>query len=396
MSIYFRNIYLFLSIGIFSLFLVACNKEPSDSPYVEKDPQTTVLIYAVATNSLSSNLNSDKKEILQAAPYLDLEQNNVLLFETTYNNPPRLLKLEKNKENEDDFQFTLIKEYSEDISSLNPERISEIIEYVASAYNSKNYGLIFWSHSTASQPYMKGLTTASHQTTMYSFGQDKNSALGQTFEININDLANVLPDHFFDFIWFDSCYMSNIETIYQFRDKCDFFIGYPTEVVDEGMPYHLTLPLLAKENPDIIGAAETFMNYFTNDAAYKIGTIAVTDMSNLEVLASFCEQFYTLGVVPDASSLFKYTRSTTGPFYDFGDYSKEISNIAGTPLSNEEWNQVLNKAVIYKAATMRDFNGHIIPIERYSGISTHIYDFNNLSESEQFYRSLDWFQRVFK
>ena len=56
---------------------------------------------------------------------------------------------------------------------------------------------------------------------------------------------------------------------------------------------------------------------------------------------------------------------------------------------------MLSQVVIYKAATKRDFSGTIIPQDRYSGISTHLYNALNNSDNEKYYQSLDWFNRIF-
>lgn len=71
-------------------------------------------------------------------------------------------------------------------------------------------------------------------------------------------LADAIPDGVFDFIWFDACYMSGIETAYELRDKCDTFVAYPTEVYTPGMPYNLTIPYILKETPDLKSAASEF------------------------------------------------------------------------------------------------------------------------------------------
>lgn len=400
------------------LSISSCTQdEPVESPFVDpaKPSDSTVLIYAVATNSLSANLldsyYGDKKEMLDAAADINLKNNNVILFQTVYGvdeeteeriSRSSLLKIRKTGE---DYDWELIKEYDDDIAALNPLRISEVIDFVTQNFAAKNFGLVFWSHSTASQPYFPEYNVESYSSSepvrvelpsQGSFGQDIPVGNKNPFyQINVDDLANAVPDNLFHYIWFDSCYMSNIETVYQFRKKCKIYVGYPTEVMDMGMPYQYTLPLLVGESPDLVGAAETFFDYYKN----SIATIAVADMSQIDEFASFCNNYFQTGYSVNVSDLKQYTRYSTGPFYDLGDYIKAMASAADLSLTNEEWNEALNKFIIYKAATPGDFNypsAKPIYPERYSGLSTHVYSFGSQdSMEESYYKYLDWFKAVF-
>ena len=406
-----------IAFGI-SAFAWSCDSEKDGpkGPEKKETAQTTLLIYAVATNSLSGNLVSDKNEMLKAAEKIDLDKNNILVFETRYLNDAStgastskvsLLKLSKIEE---EYDWETIQEFENGYPSLDPSNINGIIQYVAENYPADNKGLILWSHSTASQPYVSS-RALEDLPMMYSFGQDQINK-NEFNQINIDDLASSVPDNLFDYIWFDSCYMSNIETIYEFRDKCDAFIGYPTEVLEYGLPYDIVLPYLVGVKPDLKEAADLFFKYYAESsyAAMRIATIAVIDMNKIDLLADlFGEVSQELNV--SSSSLMKYTRYSTGPFYDLGDYAKALlkEQLNGsseeipseeieikTEEFNKEWDDTLNECVIYKAATQYNFAGQLIDQDRYSGISTHVYSFGTQdSDSESYYKSLGWYQTTF-
>ena len=401
-----------MMVGLFGLSVLAScsDTDPNFNEEIDKTKKSTVLIYAVATNSLSGDLVSDKSEMIQAAPNIDLEKNNVLLFQTRYKyledntrtKDVSLVKLSK-KEETDGYDWEILKEYNDEVESLDPNRVTEIINYVTDNYKAEKYGIVFWSHSTASQPNFPEVTYRSAAEgeddytvklpALYSFGQDL-MVSDETYKyLNIDDMADAIPDHLFDYIWFDSCYMSNIETIYQLRNKCKTFVGYPTEVLGNGLPYDLVLPFMVGENIDLVYAASLFYKYYAN----SFGTIAVVDMDKIDVLADYCRGMFTPGVTVPSTSLFKYTRFTTGPFYDFGDYVKAMANAEGIEITNEEWDEILAECVIYKAASERDLTNTRIDPETYSGISTHLYNFTTEdSESEAYYKSLDWYREVFE
>ena len=376
-----------------ALSFVSCSNDPSDSPFVGDDKESTVLIYAVATNSLSSNLVSDKMEMLQAASNIDLSKNNVLIFETKYQrqndgnttNDINLIKLVKNDEG---VGWETVKEFNDGTNPLQPSRITEVINFVHENFEADNYGLVFWSHSTGSQPY---ITSRSSDTMAYSFGQDLTASDDLYQQINVKELAEAIPSGLFDYIWFDSCYMSNIETIYEFRNKCNTYVGYATEVMAHGLPYDLVLPYMVGKNPDLTFAADAFYNYYSN----SIATIAVMDMSKIEDFAENCKEYLSAGYSPSSYLLMDYSRNGVGPFYDLGDYVKSMAELAEIELTDEEWDEILNSFVIYKAATAKNFSGITIDQSRYSGISTHLYKFNIDSLAESYYQSLDWFKEVF-
>lgn len=366
---------------------------------LEKPAESTLLIYSVATNSLSGNLVRDKNEMLEASSAIDLSKNIVLLCETRYKladdgvtriGDVNLLRLLKNEEG--GYWDTIMK-YGTEVISLAPERISDVVDWVSINYPSDYFSMVFWSHSTASQPYAytkSGVAMPEE----YSFGQDLTTPDKTYQELNIDDLAAALPDNLLDFIWFDSCYMSNIESLYQLRNKSKKFGGYPTEVLDEGLPYQYVLPLMAQKNADLNLIADTFFEYYSN----SIATVATLDMAEIEPLAEFCRQHFDITKNISTSFLMKYSRYTVGPFYDFGDYMRamlmdENGNIPSE--LKEEMDTLLDNFVKFKAATNYDFSYKRIDQERYSGISTHFYQKNLNSSSEDYYRSLDWYKKVF-
>lgn len=415
---YIKGITMLLSFIGLSTILSSCSeKDGPDYPHQPEPAQTTILIYAVATNSLSSNLVSDKNEMLEAARYIDLEKNNIILLETRYlyleessttTSQVNLLRLSSTQEGS---EWKTVREYDNAYPVLDPENISETVQYTVTNFPADQYGLIFWSHSTASQPYLPPTRSSSESfPEMGAFGQDQIYKEDIFNQINVDTLADAIPDDLFEFIWFDSCYMSNIETIYEFRNKCGVFVGYPTEVLEFGLPYDIVLPHLVGKNPDIKEAAKLFFSYYADSpySSLRIATIAVTDMKKINSLAAFCKDIFKVGITPSSTNMLKYTRSSTGPFYDLGDYlraflreqtqdANDDSEIfQKAELFEEEWNDILDNCLIYRAATPYNFAGQPIDPEHYTGISTHIYNFDSEdNEVESYYKSLGWFKSTF-
>lgn len=382
---------------ILSCALTSCGDDTPPEPIQEEHIKSTVLLYAVASNNLYSNLIDDKEEMLAAAAQMDLSGLRMLVYQITPYDEPVLLELRKAKDGTTSFET--VKGYSKDLYSTDPRRISEVINYVKDAYRSDLYGLVLWSHGTGLDPFTSTRGAEGFLPMVYSFGSDKDSDKDSSYsdQINIDELADAIPDNLFNFIWFDACYMSGIETIYELRNKCDYFVGYPTEVFTPGMPYNLTLPYILAEKPNLAASAEAFFRYYAehSSSSYRVATVCVLDMNKLEPVADFCKKAYSDTFLSSGSGLQKYTRGSIGPFYDFGQYTRLMSAQNESIAEIEQFEEALDNMTIYAAATDVDFNYSPLIQDNFSGISCHLF-FDDGGRKSGFYKTLDWYKRVYE
>ncbi|MCH5226860.1 MAG: hypothetical protein J1F16_03460 [Muribaculaceae bacterium] len=405
-----------------ALTLGSCSQdEPADSPFVDSSPveiydsedydgeyESTILVYAIASNNLFGNLagrGGDKEEMVKAAQQMDLKKNNILVLQAAYELDPTdgkydtqipSVTLQKLVKKGEEYRWKEENYYPADIAPLDPSRIREVIDYVFSSYPADTQGMIFWSHSSGSEPYLTGRSAEVDNVPMqYSFGWDDFHKNEKYYKLNIDELSAAMPDHLLDFIWFDSCYMGNIESMYELRNKCDYYVGYATEVWSPGMPYHYVIPLIARSNPDLVGGAKEFFRYYNEEYNLRNATVAVVDMNRIESLADFCKEMYSgVETRPSTSGFILYTRNGDS-LYDLGDYTKAMAAQKGYTLTREEWEDALSTCVLYKASTENDFNNRPINPENFSGISTHVYTPSDTSDREMYYKSYNWYQRVF-
>lgn len=401
--------YLFAA-AVSCLTLTGCK---GDDPYDPEQPQKkkrTILVYAVANNNLSYNLegaSGDKAEMIRGAEYYDTDCYSLLLFQVLPGQDPALLELQK-KDADGTAEFVKLRSYDRTRYSTDPSCISDIIADALELRPSDSYGMIFWSHASSWTPDFNDHTLPDTETmarmtnrkvsgntvsieTVHSFGEDKID--GKKDSIDIDQLADALPDGIFDFIWFDCCYMSGIEVLYQFRNKADYIVAYPTEIAAEGMPYHLTLPMLMSENINLTGAADQLADYFSYSTEGIPYTVAVCRTSELEEVADAAKKLYESGRVPAVNGLQKYSRTPCGPFYDFVQYTTLYPREADQT-QIDRLNNAMSKLVIYKSASDKDFNGRMIKKENFSGVSCHYY-YNNIGDRNQYYSTLDWTRRVY-
>lgn len=384
------------------LAMVSCGKDDSsDIPVDSEGIDRTVIIYAVNRSSLASDFASDRQEMSEALSKIDLSRFQVLLYCTDSSTVCSLYRGVKNRKT-GECAFEKIKEYERDCTSTSPARVKTVITDALSLYPDSAYDLIFWGHGMSWYPFFSSFDVVDNGK-LYSYGGEftggKNpNGTSETSWIEINDLAAALPDNRFDTIWFDCCYMAGIEVLYEFRDKCDIFVAYPTEVYANGMPYDIVLPSLLSDRHDVLGAAQDFYDSYsvTGDPA----TISVSDMSKLESVADAASKILILGDGrPSARSLLNYSRSTDAPFYDLRQFLSETvdSNLADESQADalkKELADAMDAMVIFHAESSKNFNHREWDTSKISGISTHFFKFGN-TQRDDFYRSLAWFNRVY-
>lgn len=379
---------------IFAILLVilsSCDKK--DEPKESSKTQRTVLIYAVASNNLSSDLASDKNEMIEAAPNVTGLGNDVrvLLYSVPSQAATEATLAELKKDATGAWGFQPLKSYDRNTFSTDPARMREVFSDVRTSATAENYGLILWSHGTGWIPNF-----SDHQVPggmQKSYGMDKYQ--GVTDYCDIDELAYAIPDGMFDYIWFDLCYMMGVEVAYQLRNKCDIIAGYPTEDWQYGMNYDVTLPMLAAPNPDYAGAGKAFFEYY--DGQNMAVTVTVIKTDGLERLAETAAAIYANGNRPTSvSGLMNYSRLRT-PLYDFGQFTKRYldSSDADEAALQAAFDKALADITIYAGCSTKNFNGTegVFDPTEYSGFSCY-FPGTATTAIEDYYNSLDWPLRV--
>ncbi len=348
-----------LIIILFAVLLWGCRN--NDTPIANR----TVLVYMAADNNLYRNAIKDIKEMLQATVPAN---NNLLVYvdapSSSSDSIPKLFEIKNNKIKE-------ICRYSKH-NSASGEVLSMVLSDAMRLYPAIDFGLILWSHGTGWLPQgaYDDIKSGSPQ---YAFGLDK----GQ--EMDIIELAKSLPTKF-EFIIFDACLMSNIETIYQLRDKTDHIIASPSEILVTGFPYDKIIGLLFAYSIDYRAIAENYMNYYKQQTGvFQSATIAVVATKHLSELAhNIRSNINTDTMTYLHQDVQKYEVRENAVYYDLFDYLQqaEIQN----------WEQNLKNVVMYNDFT--PFFLSKLKIEKSYGISIFVH-LNDTLITE--YQKLDWY-----
>ena len=377
----FIKIFFLTFIGITSAMSLTGCKDDSDEPKITKG-ESLVLIYAVAANNLQPYLPLDMNEMLEAARTINLEKNKVLVYSVDNSAQCILQEIRKQKKT-GKYEFYTIKTFPELPLSTSKERIKEVISYVNDYFQYKSKGLVLWSHADGWLPWD---ASTPEEDKRKSFGVDIYD--GKTYKTNITLLSEAIPDGVFDYIWFDCCYMGNIETIYQLKSKAPYIVGYVMEIYALGMPYNLTLPYLMKPQADLEGAAYELYKYY--DSENIAVSVSVTDTRMLDELAEASREIFLTGNPPTTFyDIQTYQRNLSVRFYDMGQLLNSYTNVS--PEAKNNLKEAFDKAVVCKYITPFDFNYKSVNVKDYSGLSMHHYTPGN-GQNEEFYRELDWFK----
>ena len=395
-----------------AILLSACTNDdaPDPNPVVAPDSVTrAIIVYAVNNSSLSGDFTDDAIEMVNGMTSIADNHNQLIVYKTNsdrqsaglYLVQPCDRQLDPDKAEDialvDDY-FKLIKSYDVQQLTVESERMAEVMEQALDMYPNATYDLILWGHGSA---WQYSGNTSPEKVIHKSFGGEYDGTnKRKQYWMNIDAMADAIPDHRFNAIWFDSCLMSNIEVVYQLRDKCKTFVGYASEVYGGGMDYSRILPQLFSRNRNIVEAAQSFYDSY-NDFGLAV-TVAVLDMDHIERLAEVsAEILRNRDILPNKNDLTNYSRpilKMAVDFYDFKQYLTQIAtlnNSADAPELTRQLGLALNELVIYHAASEKNFSGHAWDSANLSCVSTHLYDGTD-NEQNRYYRTLDWFKRVYE
>lgn len=367
-----KNLLLLLLIP---LFLGGCAKKVDEGP-----AKRTVLVYVAAANNLYSYAQSNLTDMIAGYGQTDPQENRLIVYYDTGDGVPCLLQVDASGAHP-------LQEYP-GANSTNPDQLHKVVSQVLQDFPAKSYGLILWSHATGWIPKgfplaVKNLWSLTAFPATRTFGNQYFE--GQRCEIEISDLADALPAGAFDFILIDACLMGGVEVAYALREKTDYLIAYPTEVIADGMPYREITATLFSDAPtqDYCRqiARKFYEHYDAQSGVYRSASVALIEAAALEALARSVREVVKdnpeVATLP-LSSVQHYDLYSSPFMYDLDDFIGQLA----TPAQYQTFRQALDNAVLYQAHTDTFFS---LPLERCCGLSVYI-------PSEQYADCLPYYQ----
>lgn len=352
--------------------LSACSDDNPEMP--ETAVERTVIVYMAADNSLGSagNDERDLQEMSIAAQNGDLCGNRLLVYHASRVAQPELIEITPTER-------VTLKTYDYSPSSVTIERMTEVFNDSKNFSPAKSYGLVLWSHATGW--IQNGV--AEPDATTNSFGEERGRYM------NVTSLAKALDGQKFDYVYFDCCYMANVESLYQLRDVTPIAVASTTELPADGMPYDKTLRYLMSDSPDLYSAAQTtFGHYDSLEGAQRTCTISVIDMTAIGRLADATRVVFMSGDAPGAGYVPQPFMISGCYLYDLKDYIEAFDCRSDL---KESWREAFDDVVKLSLATPAVWNR--LSLKRANGLSCYILN-SSADSAYKGYNQLDWWTDV--
>ena len=327
-----------------AMTFTGCSEEAFDTDSVNKQ---TILVFYPWTGSKSStgllgylqnNIDSICDGIIDRK---GLNNSRVLVFLSNKYNHSTLYDLQYNATTKSVDRVPL-KEY-EGASYASAEGIADILNEVKTQASALNYALIVgvhgcgWTYASdwSRYPYYARPSVTRPRDNNFSgiqFGPDPNAPLTRFFgsvslaenAMDISTLAEGIRESGLkmQYILFDACYMSNIETAYELKDVTNYMIASGSEIMAAGLPYRSMWSYLNSSTPNYSSIVSTSVNFYKNSSA-PFCNLAAIDCRQVEKLAGVMKDInaeYQLSASVSLDSIQHLDGFRPNLFYDLETY----------------------------------------------------------------------------
>ena len=336
-----------------SVFL-SCDNDSTDEPdnNSSKYKQTVLMYMPWSGGSIYSyflqNISSFETAIRNNKGF---DGNALVVFISESETKSHLINIKYN--DGECYRDTIRSFYFDECDYTTSAGIASVINNAIKIAPAKTYALAIGSHGMGWLPVGSDISTRARMSAMMNpnvyltryFGHSSDNE----YQTDISTLADGIKKTGLrmEYIMFDDCYMSNIETAYELKDVTDYLIASTCEIMIDGMPYsEIGMDLLKNNYKNI---CDGFYSFYSN-YSMPCGTIGVTDCNEVERMAEIMKEIntvYPLGVesVDDIQDLDGYN---TTVFFDFGDY---VSHLCKDEYLLNLFKTQLDRLVPYKANT---------------------------------------------
>ena len=335
---------LFICMISLAMTFTGCSEEAFDTDSVNKQ---TILVFYPWTGSksntgllgyLQNNIDSICDGIIDRK---GLNNSRVLVFLSDKYNHSTLYDLQYDATTKSVNRVPL-KEY-EGTSYASAEGFADILNEVKTQADALNYALIVgvhgcgWTYASdwSRYPYYARPSVTRPRDNNFSgiqFGPDPNAPLTRFFgsvslaenAMDISTLAEGIRESGLkmQYILFDACYMSNIETAYELKDVTNYMIASGSEIMAAGLPYRSMWSYLNSATPNYSGIVSTSVNFYKNSSA-PFCNLAAIDCRQVEKLAGVMKDInaeYQLSASVSLDSIQHLDGFRPNLFYDLETY----------------------------------------------------------------------------
>lgn len=346
----------------------------------------TVLVYMAADNNLSSFLQEDIDEMLNAAD--EIPTNCRLIIYVDDADLPRILSVEQQDGRRP--VSKLQHQYTIEHNSGDTETLHLAMEWVIENSPSESYGLVMWSHGSSWIPAKAPIQRAACL--------DSNSDSWMEME----DIADVLEQSpRFEFIMFDACFMQAIEVAYELRKIANYIISSPAEIPGPGAPYNRMIAPMFSFPIDTEELVDAYYLGYREDEQYGVCLSAI-DCSHLDALATTTAEmvvkYASKETEINTDSIQRYNTVDYNQHPEYYDMNGYMARLITDEYDYAYWKSAFDKAVPHKRTTSQWYSMYTnkrehVDIENYGGISCYIpKDKSTHTTYNENFRSTAWYK----
>jgi len=365
-----------LLISILYVILQGCGKEelsPDESPV---SARRTVLVYLGTDNNFRAEAAQKIEQLTNN--WNKAIDGNLLVYADAGEKPVLIHIYHSGRRG---FVADTIEIYAAE-NSAKPATLARAL-HTAKAYRpAASYGLVVLSHGTGWLPAEMSNPTIRLKSVIQDTGTNET---GNYMELA--DFADAIP-YKLDFIVFDACFMGSVEVCYELKDKADYIVASPAEVLSPGFVYPTMMQHLFAPVPDLTAVAREFYEYYNSQTGvFCSATVSVVKTAGLEALATVVKDMTRQNILPDdLGNIQTYGYGSQKIFFDLGDYLQKLS-----PENHNIIQAAFDQCVSWKACTPSYYSAAkgIQPIHAFSGLSVYIPQ-TAYPEANEAYGKLKW------
>jgi hypothetical protein len=274
-------------------------------------------------------------------------------------------------------------------NSAAPATLARVLNTVMEYRPAASYGLVVLSHATGWLPAAMSVPGPSPKSVIMDKGDGKDCNY-----MELADFAGAIPCRL-DFIIFDACYMGAVEVAYELKDKADYIVASPAEVLAPGFVYSSMMQRLFCETPDLVAVARDFYEYYNDSARSGLprsATVSVVRTAGLEALAAVARDAMRENAPPaSVDGIQTFGCGARKIYFDLGDYLLKLA-----PSKAQDVQAALDGCIPYKASTPGYYSGEtgeLQPVGAFSGLTVYIPQ-AACPQANEAYGKLKWAERM--
>lgn len=374
-KLFSNSIITIVSILITPFIFSSCNEENEDNPYPDyptTSQQTVIMYMPWSGSSIYKDFLNNISDFEQAICNNEgLKGNSLIVFISENTSSSNLIRISYNKGK---CLRDTLKHYTfNECNYTTSQGITSILLDAIGAAPADTYAMTIGCHGMGWIPAGTQVTTRtrllesnaiSYPTRFFGHSSDSR------YQTDVSTLTEGIngTNIKMEYILFDDCYMSNIETAYELKNVTKYLIASTSEIMSYGMPYSkIGIALLNNNYEEIVNGFYTFYSSFIPPC----GTIGVTDCREIETMVAIMHEInmaYPNGL-DDTSDIQTLDGLSPTVFFDFGDY---VAHLCKDQSLLSAFNEQLSRLIPYKAHTetyYSNYTKHTIPIKTFSGIT---------------------------